>query len=201
MREFVMKEPVPLARVQDAVLGFLRGREDAMLFGAQAVNAYVEESRMTQDVVILSTRAGELAEEVRAFLGKEFTMAVRVREVAEGKGFRVYQVREPKNRHLVDVRQVGRFPAHRVVEEVRVVSPEELVAMKVMGYVKRSGQPKGGTDWRDLAILLLTFPLLKVEAGAVRACLERAGADGAAMAEWGRLVATKIEVPEEDEGY
>lgn len=34
-----MKEPLPLARVQDAVLDFLRHREDAALFGAQVVNA------------------------------------------------------------------------------------------------------------------------------------------------------------------
>ena len=34
-----MRERVPLATVQDAVLQFLRGRDDAALFGAQAVNA------------------------------------------------------------------------------------------------------------------------------------------------------------------
>ena len=31
-------------------------------FGAQAVNAYVSEPRMSQDIDLLSTRAGELAE-------------------------------------------------------------------------------------------------------------------------------------------
>ena len=55
-REYVMREPLPLAVVHKAVLDFLHGRDDAALFGAQAVNAYVDEARMTQDVDILSTR-------------------------------------------------------------------------------------------------------------------------------------------------
>jgi hypothetical protein len=33
-REFAMRERTPLATVQDAVLEFLRGRDDAALFGA-----------------------------------------------------------------------------------------------------------------------------------------------------------------------
>jgi hypothetical protein len=44
-REFVMQEPLPLAIVHTAVLEFLRGKDDAVLFGAQAVNAYVDEAR------------------------------------------------------------------------------------------------------------------------------------------------------------
>ena len=38
-QEFAMRESVPLAIIQGAVLEFLRGRTDAVLFGAQAVNA------------------------------------------------------------------------------------------------------------------------------------------------------------------
>ena len=45
-----MHEPLPLSRIQEAVLEFLQGRDDAVLFGAQAVNAYVNEPRATQDV-------------------------------------------------------------------------------------------------------------------------------------------------------
>ena len=59
-REFAMREPLPLATIHDAVLEFLRGRDDAVLFGAQAVNAYVEKARMTEDVVIMSPRAKNL---------------------------------------------------------------------------------------------------------------------------------------------
>ena len=54
-REFAMAETLPLAAVQGAVLEFLRCRDDAAIFGAQAVNAYVGIARMTQDVDILST--------------------------------------------------------------------------------------------------------------------------------------------------
>ena len=56
-REFMMGEPLPLATLQHAVLEFLRGRDDVVLFGAQAVNAYVNEPRMTQDLDLLSTNA------------------------------------------------------------------------------------------------------------------------------------------------
>src|SRR3954454_17402263 len=103
LREFAMRAPLPRAEIQDAILDFLRNREDAVLFGAQAVNAYVDEPRMTQDVDILSTRARELSEELRALLATKFTIATRVREVAGGQGFRIYQLREPRNRHLADV--------------------------------------------------------------------------------------------------
>ena len=91
-REFIMREPLPLATIHDAVLEFLRGRTDAVLFGAHAVNAYVDEPRMTQEVDILSPRALELAEELRAYLSQEFQIAVRVRTVANGLGHRLYQV-------------------------------------------------------------------------------------------------------------
>ena len=192
LREFAMREPLPLATVQDAVLDFLRNRDDAVLFGAQAVNAYVDDPRMTQDVGILSTRARDLAEEIRAMLAKRFTIAARTREVAGGQGFRVYQLREPKNRHLVDVRQVVQFPPTRVVAEVRVPIPEELVAMKVISASMRSGQAKGDTDRRDLKVLLLTYPVLKTEAGPVRDRLLAAGADAGALAEWARLVQSDI---------
>ena len=56
-REFMMGEPLPLATLHQAVLEFLRGRDDVVVFGAQAVNAYVNEPRMTQDLDLLSTQA------------------------------------------------------------------------------------------------------------------------------------------------
>jgi len=73
-QEFAMREPLPLAQIQEAVLEFLRGREDAVIFGAQAVNAYVGESRMTQDIDLLSTRAKELAEELREHLSSTLSI-------------------------------------------------------------------------------------------------------------------------------
>src|SRR6266446_810856 len=58
-KEFAMREPLPMATINDAVLEFLRGRDDAVVFGAQAVNAYVGEPRLSQDIDLVSTRAIE----------------------------------------------------------------------------------------------------------------------------------------------
>lgn len=200
-REFMMKEPLPLAAVHDAVLEFLRGRDDAVLFGAQAVNAYVDESRMTQDVDVISTRAGELAEEVRRHLADRFGIAVRVRNVRDGLGYRVYQLAKPKNRHLVDVRQVESLPPFERVEGVLVVTPAELVAGKVMAYSQRAGKPKGGTDWRDLAVLFLRFPELKVEQSSVTERLLANGASAQVLEAWRQLVAEEILPEDEDEKF
>jgi hypothetical protein len=197
-REFVMREPFPLATIHEAVLEFLCGRDDAVLFGAQAVNAYVDESRMTQDVDILSPRAAELAEEIRAFLHQRFNMAVRVRSVKGGIGYRVYQVRQPANRHLVDVRTVQSMPPAQRVDEVLVLMPAELIATKVIGYAQRQGKPKAGTDWRDLALLLLRFPELKSDPAAVRQRLEAAEADEQVLSAWKDLAAQEI-LPEDED--
>lgn len=199
-QEFVMREPLPLARIHDAVLDFLRDRKDAALFGAHAVNAYVEEPRMTEDVAILSPRAPELAEELRVHLAHLFQIAVRVRKVEGGKGYRIYQVRKPKNRHLVDVRPERSLPGTRTVERVLVVEPAELVAQKVVALVSRKGSPKWGTDWRDLAHLLLAFPDLKSVRGVVRERLDARAASEEAVHAWEKLVAEEIrEAPEDGE--
>lgn len=203
-REFVMREPHPLATIQDAVLDFLRGRDDAALYGAQAVNAYVDESRMTQDVDILSPRASELAEEICEFLHQRFHIAVRVRQVKEGMGNRIYQVRKPKNRHLVDVRSIAVLPPTQKVEEVLVLTPVELIASKVIGMSERRGRPKSWTDWADLARLLLAFPELKTETGVVRERLERAvseGADAKVLETWQELAIQEIIPEDEDSGF
>src|SRR5438270_4155147 len=164
-REFMMREPLPLATIHDAVLEFLRGRTDAVLFGAHAVNAYVDESRMTQVVDILSPRAAEFAEGLRAHLIQRFHIAVRIRTVANGLGHRLYQVRKPQNRHLVDVRSVDGLPPHQVIEEILVVPPAELIAQKVVSMVSRSRSAKGPSDLTDIRRLLLTFPDLKAAEG------------------------------------
>jgi hypothetical protein len=202
LREFAMREPLPLAKVHDAILDFLRNRDDAVLFGAQAVNAYVDQPRMTQDVDILSMRAKAFAEELRAHVAETFTMAARVREVGGGQGFRIYQLREPKNRHLADVRQIATFPPTQLVAEVRVPVPEELIAQKVISLSMRWAQPKGDTDRRDLKVLLLSYPHLKSAAGPVQERLTASRADEAALAQWRQLVASRIDAEDADDaGY
>lgn len=196
--EFVTHEPLPLSKIQGAVLEFLQGRDDAVLFGAQAVNAYVGEPRATQDVDIMSTRAIEFAEELREHLSERFHIAVRVREIKD-KGLRIYQVRKEGNRHLVDVRIESRFRPNQIVEDVLVLTPPELIASKVTSYCSRSGQPKAFTDRRDLAVLLLQFPNLKVRDGEVNAALLRNDASEDAIAFWNDLVEQPIVEPEADD--
>jgi len=197
-REFATREPLPLAAIHGAVLDFLRGRDDAALFGAHAVNAYVDEPRMTQEVDLLSPRAPELSEELRMHLADQFKIAIRLRRLGENRGFRLYQVRKPLNRHLVDVRPVDALPATRRLAEVLVVASAQLVAGKVIYLSQRRGTPKAGTDWRDIALLLLTFPELKTEEGPVRDRLEEEGVGPEIVAAWQEIVAQEITPEEED---
>lgn len=194
-----MREALPLATIQETLLEFLRGRDDVAVFGAQAVNAYVDEPRMTQDIDLLALHARELAEELRVLLSEKFHVAVRVREVGQGKGFRIYQVQKSGNRHLADVRPVTHLPDTRTIEGIKVLSPAELIASKVVAYHARRGKPKSGTDWRDLAVLLLAFPELKNEASEVASILQKSGADETLLQVWRELVAQEIKLETADE--
>ncbi len=200
-REFMMAEPLPLASLQHAVLEFLRGRDDVVVFGAQAVNAYVNEPRMTQDLDLLSTHADMVAQELCAYLRQRFHIAVRVRRVSAGRGLRVFQMRKAGNRHLVDLRSVETLPTAERLAGILVMAPAELIASKVIAYHQRRGQPKAGTDWRDLAMLLLTFPALKSDPGPVGERLRAAGATPGVLAEWKALVAQQIRPTEEDDDF
>jgi hypothetical protein len=197
-QEFAIREPLPLSTIHDAVLEFLRGRDDAVLNGAHAVNAYVDEPRMTQDVDLMSPRAEELADELRVLLNSQFHIAVSVRRVREGIGYRIYQARQPKNRHLVDVRMVKALPPSQRVEEVLVLTPTELVSSKVLSMVGRPQTPKGLIDLADLRRLLLTFPELKSREGPVRERLQAAGAPPDVLAAWDDVVAQTI-LPEDED--
>jgi len=200
-REFMMREPLPLATLHHAVLEFLQGRDDVVVFGAQAVNAYVNEPRMTQDLDLLSTRAEDVAQELQGYLRQRFHIAVRVRRIGDGRGFWVFQVRKAGNRHLVDLRRVETLPGAERIAGVMVMAPAALIASKVIAYQRRRGQPKSGTDWRDLAMLLLTFPDLKRDSGPVVDQLHAAGATPEVLAVWQELVAQEIRPADEDEEF
>ncbi len=200
-QEFKTGESLPLATLHNAVLEFLRGRDDLVVFDVHAVNTYVNEPRTTQLLDLLSTRADEVAQALCDFLRQRFRIAVRIRRVADGRGLRLFQVRKAGNRHLVDLRRVDTLPEAKRVAGVLVMAPAALIASKVLAYQKRRGQPKSGTDWRDLAMLLLTFPDLKRDAGPVVEHLYAAGATPEALAVWQELVAQEIRPAEEDDGY
>jgi hypothetical protein len=200
-QEFAMQESLPLAMIQQAVLEFLRDRDDAAVFGAQAVNAYVAEPRMTQNIDLLSTRAALFTEELRHYLAQRFHVAIRTRQVAEGRGLRLFQVRKSGNRHLVDVRAIERLPDTQRISGVLVIAPADLIASKVISYYQRRGKPKSGTDWRDLALLLITFPALKQEHGLVAERLQAAGVAPEVMAVWCDLVAQELRLEDEDDEF
>ncbi|HEY4423876.1 MAG TPA: nucleotidyl transferase AbiEii/AbiGii toxin family protein [Pyrinomonadaceae bacterium] len=197
-QEFAMREPLPLATLHEAVLEFVRGRDDVVVFGATAVNAYVSEPRMTQDIDLMSPRAGELAQELRDFLSERFHIAVRVRVIGDGKGYRIFQIRKEGNRHLVDLRPIATLPQAELIDGVRVVTAAELIARKVISLHSRRGKPKSGTDWRDVAMLLLTFPKLKIESGPVSEILNSLGATEEVMKTWNEVVHQEISMPDDD---
>lgn len=197
LREFMTDEPVPLATIFREIGSLLAAREDAVVFGAHAVNAYCEPERMTADIDVLSTDAARLADDVRVLLSEGFRIAVRVREIAPG-GFRVSQLRKPKNRHLVDVRQVAQLPPFREIGRIRVADPVELAAMKAIAMAARKGQEKGLSDRLDLHRLLRAFPELRAEDGPVPERLAALGADIASVAAWREVVLAPLGVDDED---
>ncbi len=191
-----MRETLPLSNIHGAMFEFLQGRTDVVLFGAQAVNAYVSEPRMTQDVDLLSTRAGELAQELKEFLSEKFHIAVRIREIAEGKGFRIYQIRHEGNRYVVNLRMISEFPATETIEDILVLSPVELIVSKVISYYSRQGNPKAGTDYRDLGMLLLRFPELKEQ---VSANLQSKNIGEAILETWTAISKQNFQIEDKDE--
>ncbi len=197
-QEFMAHETLPLSTIQTAVLEFLQGRKDVVLFGSQAVNAYVAEPRMTQEVDILSNHAEEISEELCSRLDELFRIAVRVRKIGD-RGFRIYQTRKEGNRHLVDIRMVDELPNSETIENIKILSPAELIASKVVSYQSGRGQPKAGTDWRDLALLLLEFPTLKTEVGEVSAILKRRESEKTVFDFWRKTVCQDLKIETEDE--
>jgi hypothetical protein len=153
---------------------------------------------MRQDIDLVSSRAVELAEELREHLSERFHIAIRVRAIGDGKGYRLFQIQKPRNRHLVDLRAVESLPHAERIEDVLVTSPPDLIAQKVISYHGRRGQPKAGTDWRDLAMLLLTFPELKKEGGVVSEALISMDANEEVTKTWRELVAQEIVEPDDD---
>jgi hypothetical protein len=155
---------------------------------------------MTQDVVILSSRAAELGEELREHLSTLFHVAIRIRTAEAQGSYRLYQLREPKNRRLADIRSVLTLPTSNLMEGLSVIAPDALIATKVVSYHHRRGRPKAGTDWRDIAELLLKLPELKSNSGAVATHLLAAAVTPAVIATWEEIVKQRID-PEIDEGY
>jgi hypothetical protein len=196
--EYLMGEELPLSTIFRAVAELLRERDDVVIFGAHAVNAYATVERMTEDIDVLSTDAAGLAEHLRRSLSDRFRVAIRVREVVPGEGFRVYQIRTPKNRHLIDVRRVDVLPPFEIRDGLRIAAPLELVVMKTIALAGRRARPKGGTDLADIRRLLLAFPELQ-RSSAVADRLVAIGAGAPTLAVWSEIASTPIEPDDADD--
>jgi hypothetical protein len=201
--EFSMQEPVPIHRVQEAIFEFCRGRSDVVVFGAQAVNLYAPDARMTQDVDLLSADPRGVASALAQTLGEQLHLAICVREVRPGEGFRVYQLRRDDNRHLADVR-LAEFSLDDSVERngVKFVSLPAVVALKLQALTKRRLAPKGATDLADLRRLLIAHPELRTKAGSVVDAITRTGGSEDALRAWLELLEQPVVTDEDvDEGY
>ena len=155
---------------------------------------------MTQNIDILSIRATEIVKELQAYLRERFHIAVRVRKIP-GKGFRLYQIQKPHNRHLADVRITEKLPAVQSIDHIQVMAPADLIASKVIAYHQRRGKPKSGTDWRDVTMLLLTFPELKTQKGDVTDRLHKLHTDPVVLEVWQELVSQEIEPEDDDDDW
>jgi hypothetical protein len=87
------------------------------------------------------------------------------------------------------------------VAEIRVPTPEELIAQKVIAMVRRRGQPKSDTDRRDVKVLLLAHPLLKDPDGDVRTRLAAAGADAEVLDAWNALARESVSAESDDDEF
>ena len=99
---------------------------------------------------------------------------------------------------MVDLRPVNKLPPAKRIGKIFVIAPPELIALKVIACHQRRAQPKSGTDWRDVAELLLQFPALKQHQGAVLEALKAEGADRAVLNLWKKLVAEKIQAGDDE---
>ena len=81
-----------------------------------------------------------------------------------------------------------------------MVTPVELIVMKVVSMAARPKTPKGLTDEVDLLRLLLTFPELKSRTGSVSDLLHQHNASDDALQIWQDLIVRDIR-PENDDEY
>jgi hypothetical protein len=93
------------------------------------------------------------------------------------------------------------LPKTELIDGVKVITAAELIARKVISFHSRRGQPKSGTDWRDVAMLLLTFPALKSESGPVSEILNSLGATEEEMQTWSEVVHQEISTPDDDSEF
>jgi hypothetical protein len=167
LSEYLMREPLPLATVQEAILDFCRGRSDLCVFGAQALSRHTGVPRMTQDVDIMAVSPEAAADELASFLGRRFPhrMAARVRAVKrDGSvlGYRVFQQRSEElggNRHPADIRRLD-VPREGLETEdgIQYTGAPLTLAMKSLAATVRNNPIKRDQDRVDTMRLIVAMP-------------------------------------------
>jgi hypothetical protein len=198
--EYHMRETLPIFLIQEAIFEFCRGQPDIAIYGAQAVNLYVANARMTQDVDILCVNPAAVAAAMARRLGEVFQVAIRVREFRPGLAYRIFQLRAEGNRHLADAR-LAEFPLTDVVEQdgIRYVGLALLTALKVTALVKRKLAPKGATDLADVRRILLGHPELRQDEGDVARAIRLVGGADPELRQWHTLLAEPAVSDEESD--
>jgi hypothetical protein len=159
MQEYLMKESVPLALIFRVVFDCLRSRPGTVVYGSQALNAYVSPPRMTEDIDVFAQDAPVLADEICCALHDALHLAIRVRRVQGG--FRVYQATKESRRHLVDIRPAQDLPPSQLMGDISFVTPSVLAAMKILAATQRAHLPTRHQDTVDVERLLERYPGLK----------------------------------------
>jgi hypothetical protein len=77
----------------------------------------------------------------------------------------------------------------------------EFAMGEVRAYHQRRGKPKSFTDLRDIAVLFLAFPELKMDPGPVRDRLEAQGADPSILSTWTEIAAREVLPEDEDDEF
>jgi hypothetical protein len=87
--------------------------------------------------------------------------------------------------------------AHDIVENVSVVTPQELLANRLMTLRRRVQSPVSGIDRCDIARLLIRFLELRLANGPIIDRLRELTADEVVLALWRTIVSEEIQ-PDDD---
>jgi len=85
------------------------------------------------------------------------------------------------------------------IADILVLTPVELIVSKLVLYHNRRGTPKSFTDRRDLAVLMLKFPELKTESGAVADRFNAMPGSASYSDTWREVVSQDIQLDDDDE--
>ena len=105
-----MREPLPLATIHDAVLEFLRGRDDAVLYRCPGGQCLCRGTADDPGRGHRLDRRVELAEELRKYLNQTLHIAVGFARSEKEWVIAFIRCAKPENRHLVDMRPVDELP-------------------------------------------------------------------------------------------